>query len=76
MFTVFTVNSAVLEVVVAYHNLTVPTGHILICLHTQIACMLPTSSTLMMMIVTNGAKIGATYACLYDQGFLTFPQQP
>jgi hypothetical protein len=67
MFTVFTVNSAVLEVVVVYRNLTLPTGHILICLHTQIACMLPTSSTLMMMVVTDnilevafGAKIGAT----------------
>jgi hypothetical protein len=67
MFTVFTVNSAVLEFVVAYIKLAFPTGHIIIRLHTQIPDMMSVSSALMMMIVTNkifgvalGIKIGAT----------------
>jgi hypothetical protein len=67
LFTVLAVNNAVLEVVFAYRNPALPTGHIIICLQTQIACMLPASSRLITMIVTGkilevalGVKIGAT----------------
>jgi hypothetical protein len=73
MFTVFTVNSAVLEVVVAYSNVALITGHIIVFLNTQIACMLPTSSTLVftnnILEVTLGAKIGvAKFMTRYDVG--------
>jgi hypothetical protein len=67
MLTVFTVNSAFLEVVVAYSNLALPASRILIRLYTQITGVLPANSTVMMMIVTDtiigvvlGGNTGAT----------------
>jgi hypothetical protein len=73
MFTAFTVNSAFLEVVVAYSNVAFRTGHIIFFLNTQIACMLPTSSTLVftnnILEVALGAKIGAAKLMTrYDVG--------
>jgi hypothetical protein len=64
MFTFFTINSAVLEVVVVYSNVAFRTGHIILFLNTQIACVLPTSGTLVftnkILEVALGANIGAT----------------
>jgi hypothetical protein len=63
MFTVFTINSPFLQVVVAYRNVAFRTGHIILFLNTHITCLLPTSSTLVftnkILEVALGAKIGA-----------------
>jgi hypothetical protein len=73
MFTVVTVNIAVLEVVVVYSNVTFRTGHIIVFMNTQIACVLPTSITLVftnkILEVALGAKIGAAnFVTRFDVG--------